>query len=74
MALWGGRFTGSAASAAAALSRSVHFDWRLAPYDIRVNLAHLEGLISSGVVSVGNGEIIKAGLKALGVEIGRAHV
>jgi argininosuccinate lyase len=69
MALWGGRFSADTNESLEKLSQSVHFDWRLAPYDIRVNLAHLEGLISSGVVSVGNGEIIKAGLKALGVEI-----
>jgi argininosuccinate lyase len=69
MALWGGRFTSGPAQSVAALSRSVDFDWRLAPYDVRVNIAHLNGLIASGVISVGNGEVIRAGLKALGVEI-----
>lgn len=69
MALWGGRFSGGPADSVAALSRSVDFDWRLAPYDVRVNIAHLNGLIASGVISAGNGEVIRAGLKALGVEI-----
>ena len=69
MALWGGRFTSGPADSVAALSRSVEFDWRLAPYDVRVNLAHLNGLISTGVISAGNGEVIRAGLKALAVEI-----
>ncbi|MSX38582.1 MAG: argininosuccinate lyase, partial [Actinobacteria bacterium] len=32
--LWGGRFDGGPADAMAALSMSVHFDWRLAPYDL----------------------------------------
>lgn len=69
MSLWGGRFSVEPSSAVAALSRSVEFDWRLAPYDIKVNLAHLDGLIASGVVAAGNGEVIRAGLKALGTEI-----
>ena len=29
-ALWGGRFAGGPADALAALSKSTHFDWRLA--------------------------------------------
>jgi len=69
MALWGGRFSSGPADSVAALSRSVDFDWRLAPYDIVVNLAHLDGLISAGVIASGNGEVIRAGLKALGNEI-----
>lgn len=32
--LWGGRFADGPAEALAKLSASVHFDWRLAPYDI----------------------------------------
>jgi argininosuccinate lyase len=69
MALWGGRFSSGPADSVAALSRSVDFDWRLAPYDIRVNLTHLDGLIAAGVIASGNGEVIRAGLKALGNEI-----
>jgi argininosuccinate lyase len=69
MALWGGRFSQGPEESMAALSRSVHFDWRLAKYDVRVNLAHLNGLVASGVISQGNGEVIRAGLKALGNDI-----
>jgi len=69
MALWGGRFSSGPSQALSALSRSVDFDWRLAPYDVRVNLAHLNSLIANGIVSAGNGEVIRAGLKALFVEI-----
>lgn len=32
--LWGARFADGPAEALAKLSASVHFDWRLAPYDI----------------------------------------
>ncbi len=38
--LWGGRFEGGPAQALAALSASVHFDWRLAPYDLLASRAH----------------------------------
>jgi argininosuccinate lyase len=38
--LWGGRFAGGPAEAVARLSASVHFDWRLAPYDLLASKAH----------------------------------
>jgi argininosuccinate lyase len=38
--LWGGRFEGGPAEALARLSVSVHFDWRLAPYDLLASKAH----------------------------------
>ena len=41
MALWGGRFAQGPEESVFALSRSVHFDWRLAPYDLRSSKAHL---------------------------------
>ena len=69
MALWGGRFSEGPSAALAALSRSVEFDWRLATYDIEVNLTHLDSLLATGVITAGNGEVIRAGLKALQVEI-----
>ncbi len=40
VSLWGGRFAGGPADALAELSRSTHFDWRLAPYDIAGSIAH----------------------------------
>jgi argininosuccinate lyase len=38
--LWGGRFEGGPADAVRRLSHSVHFDWRLAPYDLLASRAH----------------------------------
>ncbi|HEV7204521.1 MAG TPA: argininosuccinate lyase [Jatrophihabitans sp.] len=38
--LWGGRFAGGPSDALAQLSLSVHFDWRLAQYDLRASKAH----------------------------------
>ncbi|MSW54360.1 MAG: argininosuccinate lyase, partial [Actinobacteria bacterium] len=50
MALWGGRFSDAPADAVFALSRSVDFDWRLAPYDLRSSLAHLRVLQSTNLL------------------------
>ena len=69
MALWGGRFTQGPAESVAALSRSVDFDWRLAPYDVRVNLAHVAGLEKVGVISPADAITIRAGLEVLAEEI-----
>ena len=62
MTLWGGRFNQSPAESMRALSRSVHFDWRLAPYEIEVNLVHLSNLINQKIVSKSDGEILRKGL------------
>ena len=69
MALWGGRFSQSPADAVFALSRSVHFDWRLAPYDLRSSLAHLAVLQSSGLLEKSVAEPIRGALKELTAEV-----
>ncbi|HYZ08541.1 MAG TPA: argininosuccinate lyase [Pseudonocardiaceae bacterium] len=48
--LWGGRFAGGPAAAMAALSASTHFDWRLAPYDIRGSRAHARVLRAAALL------------------------
>jgi argininosuccinate lyase len=55
--LWGGRFSGETNEAVAALSRSVHFDWRLAPYDIKGTRAHLLALRAAGYLA--EAELVK---------------
>ena len=70
MTLWGGRFDSAPADAMAALSRSVHFDWRLAPYEIEVNLIQLKNLVEQGVVSKENGKNIETALLGLAKDIG----
>ena len=69
MVLWGGRFNQGPAESVASLSRSIHFDWVLAPYDIRVNLAHVKGLQASGVLSAADASKIMIALVAVGEEI-----
>ncbi|MCI7551779.1 MAG: argininosuccinate lyase [Actinomycetaceae bacterium] len=50
IALWGGRFTGASSDALTQLSRSTHFDWRLAPYDIAGSRAHARALHVAGLL------------------------
>ncbi|MFM5967580.1 MAG: argininosuccinate lyase [Micrococcales bacterium] len=50
--LWGSRFDGGPAESLAALSRSVHFDWRLAKYDIAGTRAHIRALHVAGYLTV----------------------
>jgi argininosuccinate lyase len=69
MALWGGRFTQGPEDSVFALSRSVHFDWRLAPYDLRSSMAHLAILKKSGLVASKDADLIQATLKELSMQV-----
>ncbi len=64
--LWGGRFAGSAAEAMAALSRSTHFDWRLAPYDLAGSRAHASALLRAGLLTEDEHGAMLEGLAELG--------
>src|SRR4051794_26614843 len=48
--LWGGRFSGGPSPELEALSRSTHFDWRLAPYDLAGSRAHARALHRAGLL------------------------
>ena len=50
VSLWGGRFSGGPADALAALSKSTHFDWRLALDDIAGSQAHARVLHRAGLL------------------------
>ncbi|GAC55991.1 argininosuccinate lyase [Gordonia hirsuta DSM 44140 = NBRC 16056] len=50
-ALWGGRFADGPAEAMAALSKSTHFDWALAPFDIAASQAHARVLNRAGLLT-----------------------
>ena len=69
MALWGGRFAQGPEESVFALSRSVHFDWRLAPYDLRSSKAHLAILKKSGLIAGKDAEAIEKALKELSTEV-----
>lgn len=50
-ALWGARFAGGPSPELAALSRSTHFDWDLAPYDLAGSHAHTVALAAAGYLT-----------------------
>jgi argininosuccinate lyase len=63
--LWGGRFSGGPADALAALSKSTHFDWRLARHDIAGSRAHARVLHRAGLLDDGELTGMLAALDAL---------
>jgi len=65
VSLWGGRFAGNAASALTLLSKSTHFDWRLAPYDIAGSRAHARVLHLAGLLDDAGLEAMLGGLGQL---------
>jgi argininosuccinate lyase len=50
-ALWGGRFSGGPSPELQRLSRSTHFDWQLAPYDLAGSRAHAKALEAAGYLT-----------------------
>jgi argininosuccinate lyase len=63
--LWGGRFAVGPADAVAALSRSTHFDWRLAPYDLAGSRAHARVLARAGLLDEDDLKTLLEGIDAL---------
>ena len=67
--LWGGRFADGPAEALAKLSASVHFDWRLAPYDIAGSRAHARVLHKAGLLTEDELTRMIAGLDRLEADV-----
>lgn len=63
--LWGGRFREPPAPALEALSLSVHFDWRLAPYDLDQTAAHAGVLYRAGLLSADEFVAVEAAIADL---------
>ncbi|WP_197383669.1 argininosuccinate lyase [Mycolicibacterium mengxianglii] len=68
-ALWGGRFADGPSAALAALSKSTHFDWVLAPYDITASKAHARVLYNAGLLTEEQRDGLLAGLDSLGADV-----
>jgi argininosuccinate lyase len=73
-ALWGGRFAGGPSDALAALSKSTHFDWRLAPYDLSGSKAHARVLHRAGLLGDADLAGLLAGLDALAAKVASGEV
>ena len=68
-ALWGARFAGGPSPELAELSRSTHFDWILAPYDIAGSHAHATALEAAGYLEAEEARIMHEGLDVLAARI-----
>ncbi|GAB3446916.1 argininosuccinate lyase [Phycicoccus ginsengisoli] len=69
VSLWGGRFAGGPADALAALSKSTHFDWRLAPYDLAGSRAHARVLHAAGLLDEASLEAMLDALARLAADV-----
>ena len=67
--LWGGRFAGGPAEAMFALSRSTHFDWRLARHDLAGSRAHARALHAAGLLTADELARMTAGLAVLDADV-----
>jgi argininosuccinate lyase len=67
--LWGGRFAQGPSDALRALSRSTHFDWVLAHYDIAGSKAHAEALARGGYLTPSDFEALVAALDRIDARV-----
>ena len=69
LSLWGGRFAGEPADALAALSKSTHFDWRLAQHDVAGSIAHAHVLHAAGLLDDAEVAAMEAALRQLSADV-----
>ena len=67
--LWGGRFASGPSPAMARLSRSTHFDWKLAPYDLMQTRAHAQVLERAGLLTHGESRSVVLALDTLATQV-----
>nr|WP_255669971.1 argininosuccinate lyase [Aeromicrobium wangtongii] len=67
--MWGGRFASGPSPELVELSRSTHFDWRLAPYDLAGSRAHAGVLQAAGLLSRDDLTAMIAGIDALAADV-----
>jgi argininosuccinate lyase len=72
--LWGGRFASGPSDALAALSRSTHFDWRLAPYDLAGSKAHATVLHRAGLLTDDELAELHTGIDTLAADVDKGVV
>ncbi|QEE61629.1 argininosuccinate lyase [Salinibacterium sp. dk2585] len=67
--LWGGRFSDGPSPELARLSKSTHFDWQLAAYDILGSKAHAKALAAAGYLDQDELERMLAALDRLASDV-----
>lgn len=72
--LWGGRFADGPAAELVALSRSTHFDWQLARYDLAGSRAHARALAVAGLLDADELARMIDGLDAIDIGVRNGSV
>lgn len=67
--LWGGRFASGPSPQLAALSRSVQFDWRLAPYDLQQTAAHALVLHEAQLLTTAESQQVQEAIEQLRADV-----
>ncbi len=67
--LWGGRFASGPHPALDAVNRSIHVDFRLWPFDVKLSTAWAAALADAGVLTADENARITAGLAAVAAKI-----
>jgi argininosuccinate lyase len=67
--LWGARFTSGPSPELARLSKSTHFDWQLAQYDLAGSRAHAKALAAAGYLNDSELETMVDALQSLSVAV-----
>ena len=68
-ALWGGRFASGPSPELQILSKSTHFDWALADYDITGSKAHAKALNAAGYLSAEELKVMNDSLEKLRADV-----
>lgn len=73
MKLWGGRFTKPTDKLVDEYTASIHFDHKLAAYDIQGSLAHVAMLKKCGIIPAEDADQIAAGLRTVAEKIAKGE-
>jgi argininosuccinate lyase len=73
-ALWGARFASGPSPELARLSKSTHFDWQLAPYDLAGSRAHARALAAAGYLNDDELAAMLEGLDLLGERVASGEI
>ena len=67
--LWGGRFEKDTASAMANLSKSTHFDWRLATFDLLQTDVHVQALNRAKLINDAETRQIRSAIQDISAKV-----
>ena len=72
--LWGGRFAAASDLAMQNISQSIHFDWRLAPYDLIQTQVHAQILLDNQILAASEFDELKKTLQIIGRKIEKKEI